>query len=239
MRLYYFTPDGRRKSIPLGDQPLTVGRSADADIVLLDEQASREHCVLRLDDGAYCLKDLQSKNGTFVNDQRIEVHALSPGEHIRVGRSVFVYENDHAGPEATAVLREMQQEMNRDQGVGKVLREIVDQSGTRAKPAAAPAERFTGPAAWAEAAAPAPEHAPPAQPPAEAAKAPARGAPQAEPEEKPPGPAAKRKVISGKKKTGGKKIVTKKSASKRPPLKVRIRKPKRDGAGGSGEVPER
>lgn len=239
MRLYYFTPDGKQHSVPLGARPVTIGRSAEADIMLLDEQASRAHCDIRLYQGAYYIKDLQSKNGTFVNDQRIELHALSPGEHIRVGRSVFIYEKDNAGPEETAVLQEMQQEMDRDQGVGKVLREIVDQSGTRAKPAAAPAERFTGPAAWAEAAAPAPEHAPPAQPPAEAAKAPARGAPQAEPEEKPPGPAAKRKVISGKKKTGGKKIVTKKSASKRPPLKVRIRKPKRDGAGGSGEVPER
>jgi pSer/pThr/pTyr-binding forkhead associated (FHA) protein len=51
-----------------------LGRSAESDIVLEDQFASRQHAEIRWSDNAYQVHELQSKNGVFVNGRR-----LSPG----------------------------------------------------------------------------------------------------------------------------------------------------------------
>ncbi len=51
---------------------IIVGRSADADIPLEDQFASRKHAEIRLIDNAYQVHDLGSKNGVYVNGSRLE-----------------------------------------------------------------------------------------------------------------------------------------------------------------------
>ena len=55
---------------------LVVGRSPRADIVLHDEGVSRQHCRVRLENGVPYLADLNSKNGTSLNGQRLEGEAI-------------------------------------------------------------------------------------------------------------------------------------------------------------------
>jgi len=65
----------------------TVGRATRADFIVDAALVSRLHC--RLTAGATELEvvDLDSTNGTFVNDQRVSGRAvLSPGDRLRVGR---------------------------------------------------------------------------------------------------------------------------------------------------------
>ena len=68
---------------------LRIGRSPDNDIVVLDSDVSRHHAELRGTAGAYRIVDLGSRNGTFVNGQRVTDVALSEGDVVRIGPTSF------------------------------------------------------------------------------------------------------------------------------------------------------
>jgi pSer/pThr/pTyr-binding forkhead associated (FHA) protein len=64
----------------------TVGRARGADIVLDAALVSRLHCRLEAGDEALEVVDLESTNGTFVNDKRVTRAKLVSGDRLRVGR---------------------------------------------------------------------------------------------------------------------------------------------------------
>ncbi|MFW6135996.1 MAG: FHA domain-containing protein [Chloroflexota bacterium] len=70
----------------LDQEQATIGRAPDCDIVLPKRQVSRRHAVIeRVDDG-YALRDLGSKNGTYVNGRQIgeEPYRLKDGDEIQI-----------------------------------------------------------------------------------------------------------------------------------------------------------
>lgn len=69
----------------------TIGRTPDNDITIANGLVSRHHAVVTYSNNGYVVADLNSGNGTFVNDQRIEEHTLSSGDRVKVGPSVFVF----------------------------------------------------------------------------------------------------------------------------------------------------
>ncbi len=74
----------------LTNATLTVGRSDDNDIVAVSEAVSRYHAVFELDqEGYWCVRDNQSKNGVQVNGQSVQVSRLAPGDLIQVGNFAF------------------------------------------------------------------------------------------------------------------------------------------------------
>lgn len=62
---------GRGRSIQLGEEPITVGRTSRADFVLPDPRISRSHCRIHLLRDEVIVTDLDSTNGSFVDGERI------------------------------------------------------------------------------------------------------------------------------------------------------------------------
>ncbi len=127
MILKYKKPNGTLVEVALSDKALTIGRSPKADIVLEDEKASRLHCGIRLFDEEYHLKDLASKNGTFLNNQRVEATLIKGGDKIRVGNTVISVEKE-SSKGATTAFQEMEQQMSGGKGYDTILKEIVGES---------------------------------------------------------------------------------------------------------------
>ncbi len=78
---------GRRYS--LGGRALTLGRGDSCDIRINDQSVSRAHARVECGPDGYDLSDLQSTNGTFVNDQPVSTHRLRDGDYVRVGNCIY------------------------------------------------------------------------------------------------------------------------------------------------------
>jgi DNA-binding NtrC family response regulator len=82
------------------DRPLLLGRDARSRIAFDDERISRHHALIDLVDSKPVIRDLGSKNGTFVNGAEIkELHFLKPNDRVRIGKTllavVAIGPNDH------------------------------------------------------------------------------------------------------------------------------------------------
>ena len=73
------------KSFALTKAKYQVGRAPGSDIQLPEDSVSSGHAQLERAGGGWRLTDLQSTNGTFVNDQRIDSVELKPGDRVRFG----------------------------------------------------------------------------------------------------------------------------------------------------------
>lgn len=69
-----------------------IGRSRDADVIVKDKLASRNHCKLAAAGGGeWAVSDLGSSNGTFVNRQRVTTRTLKNGDSIQVGKAIMEF----------------------------------------------------------------------------------------------------------------------------------------------------
>ena len=83
-------PQTRFVVSPLG---LKIGRTAPADIVLAGSGISRSHCMVELADNRLRIVDLNSTNGTFIDEERIDRSAyLDIGSVLRIGNRSFIHE---------------------------------------------------------------------------------------------------------------------------------------------------
>lgn len=79
------------KRLQLGTAPFEIGRSARNDLPIDQESVSRHHARLTFDGADYWLQDLNSTNGTYVNDDLIREHRLNDGDQIHIGRSILKF----------------------------------------------------------------------------------------------------------------------------------------------------
>jgi Nif-specific regulatory protein len=75
-----------------------IGRGAECTIMLTDALCSRVHAVIAREDGAWWIRDANSRNGTFVNGQKIDEAVLGEGHHVRVGTTEFMFHQSAQPP---------------------------------------------------------------------------------------------------------------------------------------------
>ena len=83
-------PDGSR--LPLGADPLVIGRLPECAVVLSDPNVSRRHAEVRRVGDAVVVADLGSTNGTRVNGIPVREQHLASGDEITVGSTTLVFE---------------------------------------------------------------------------------------------------------------------------------------------------
>ena len=75
----------------LDEDALIIGRETAANLCLADASVSRRHSKIEKNDEGFMLTDLESLNGTFVNDVPIRSRMLEHGDRVRIGDSQFLF----------------------------------------------------------------------------------------------------------------------------------------------------
>jgi hypothetical protein len=89
--LHVFTGLNKGESILL-ETMISIGRASEMTLILKDEGVSQKHAEVRLRGDNFYVKDLGSKNGTFVNDQKVAEKRLAPGDVISVGDTKMLFQ---------------------------------------------------------------------------------------------------------------------------------------------------
>ena len=80
---------GRKYNID--GRELSVGRATVNDIVVSQDAVSRQHAFVTVDEHGVKIRDNESTNGTYVNDNRIHEAYLQDGDLVKIGRSIFKF----------------------------------------------------------------------------------------------------------------------------------------------------
>ena len=89
--------DNLIKVVPLNKDRMTLGRRPYNDIVVDNLAVSGEHAALQVIGHDYFIEDLNSTNGTYINEQKIKRQILKNGDTIEIGRYAIRYVQDGAG----------------------------------------------------------------------------------------------------------------------------------------------
>jgi two-component system, cell cycle response regulator len=85
----YPTGPGMGTRYTLSDQPIILGRASDCEIRINDHSVSRRHARIQPGADGYYAVDLQSTNGTYVNDVPASMYKLKDGDYLRVGNCIY------------------------------------------------------------------------------------------------------------------------------------------------------
>src|SRR6185436_15857869 len=77
--------------LSITDSPAVIGRESAATLCLPDASVSRRHSQIERDGEEFIITDLDSLNGTFVNDVPVKRRNLEHGDRVRIGDSQFLF----------------------------------------------------------------------------------------------------------------------------------------------------
>ncbi len=99
-------PDrGREITIPEGE--ISLGRSSQNDVCLVDPILSRHHCRISFHGGVLSVEDLDSANGTLVNGEEIKTAELKDGDTVTIGDTVLRVRNAPQAVQQSAAVPEV------------------------------------------------------------------------------------------------------------------------------------
>jgi pSer/pThr/pTyr-binding forkhead associated (FHA) protein len=101
-RLVIHTPE-KTWEVKLIEDALTIGRHPTCDVVIDDIRLSRQHARIERKRNTFTIHDLESTNGTWMGENRIEKHKLTDGDTIRVGEAQLVFKSGFKASELTII----------------------------------------------------------------------------------------------------------------------------------------
>ncbi len=94
VNLVLFKKDGAQQAFPLPSNITVIGRRHDCDLYIPLMPVSRKHCQLSQNKESLKIRDLDSRNGTFLNGKRIDEETLKAGDYIKIGPLTFLLQID-------------------------------------------------------------------------------------------------------------------------------------------------
>jgi len=104
---------GLVRQMPIGLDPLTVGRHRDNRLVLGDTMASRFHCLISKSKKGYVLRDLNSSNGTLLNGNVTKLTRLINGDEVRIGQAKLIFRAPNGEAEGPRDNSDLMEEIKR------------------------------------------------------------------------------------------------------------------------------
>jgi pSer/pThr/pTyr-binding forkhead associated (FHA) protein len=110
--LYQIGENGSRaEQWEVDEKPVMVGRNGYAQVSIGDEGVSRRHFIISREGEDYVIKDLNSRNGTWVEGRRVSAEKLRHNDCIQAGRTLFLFAERSArsarigkGPHGTVMI---------------------------------------------------------------------------------------------------------------------------------------
>lgn len=91
-RLLCLNGENKGTAYYLKGNRVVLGRAKDVDITVLDAQTSRMHAEIKRLGEEFIVTDIGSRNGIFINDERVLQRHLSSGDKLIIGKTVYKYD---------------------------------------------------------------------------------------------------------------------------------------------------
>ncbi|SVC52494.1 uncharacterized protein METZ01_LOCUS305348, partial [marine metagenome] len=83
------------REIDLAKDTFSIGRTPENDLELKDSLISRRHSSIVRRGEEFHVYDLGSSNGTYVNQEKIEVRVLKDGDQVRIGETLITFRDEN------------------------------------------------------------------------------------------------------------------------------------------------
>jgi pSer/pThr/pTyr-binding forkhead associated (FHA) protein len=94
--------DSEIKTIETDKAEITIGRNPTNDIHIDNLGVSKQHAKIIRQDGAYLIEDLNSTNGTFINDKRVARAVLNDNAVVHIGKHSLIISHKKKGGQKPA-----------------------------------------------------------------------------------------------------------------------------------------
>lgn len=94
-KLFVYPKKGEEFQLPLKKEKISIGRSADNDILVPDPFCSGHHAFIYPSETGYVVRDNNSKNGTFLNGAKVQAETeLKKGDEVLIGSTRIVFDKE-------------------------------------------------------------------------------------------------------------------------------------------------
>lgn len=114
----------------LDEDTTALGRDKSNPVQLHDSEISRRHAEIQRRGPGYVVTDLQSSNGTYVNGQRVEEHALASGDRLLLGRTLLLFTDPGEGEADLSDKIDIIAQGSETDG-SRIIRSMSQQEGSR------------------------------------------------------------------------------------------------------------